>query len=97
MTAYAFMYAMYVVFSYDPALVLVNGPGTCIPIALAAFVCRLVGWNDVAIVFVESAARVKDLSFSGKILYHFVADRVFVQWKSLKARYKTAEMCGLVL
>jgi len=51
---------------------------------------------DIGIVFVESAARVGQLSMTGKILYYSVADRVLVQWKGLTKIYRTTEYCGLV-
>ena len=43
----------------QPDLVLVNGPGTCLPIAVSAFFFRIVGWKpETKIVFVESFCRV---------------------------------------
>jgi len=96
MTAYASFYAIGYVFYYRPRLLLLNGPGTCVPVALAAWLARLLGVADTGIVFVESAARVGQLSMTGKILYYSVADRVLVQWKGLTKIYRTTEYCGLV-
>lgn len=49
--------------------------------------------KDVRIIYVESAARVKTLSLTGKILY-LIADRFFVQWPKLLEKYKYAEYIG---
>lgn len=63
-------------------VILLNGPGSCVPIALAAFLPRLVNLHSPQTVYIESLARVRRLSLSGKILRLF-ADRFFVQWEAL--------------
>ncbi|KAK9842303.1 hypothetical protein WJX81_005535 [Elliptochloris bilobata] len=85
-TLVALCAAFSVVFSQRPELVLVNGPGTCVPICLAALVYRLVLWRRCLLVYVESIARVDTLSLSGKILYR-IADCTFVQWPQLQRKY----------
>eukprot|EP00794_Sanderia_malayensis_P016008 gene16008-17624_t len=77
-----------------PDLVLCNGPGTCIPICLAAFLYKVLGIKDVKIVYVESICRVKTLSLSAKLLYYF-ADRIIVQWPDLNAKYPRTIYMGL--
>jgi len=47
-------------------------------------------------IYVESFARVKSLSLSGKILYWLV-DRFIVQWPGLSERYKRAEYHGILV
>ena len=77
-----------------PDLIICNGPGTCVVICAAALVLRAMGrgsWGRI--IYVESFARVKTLSLSGKILYHF-ADRFIVQWSSLRELYPLAEYYG---
>ncbi|KAL0021265.1 hypothetical protein WJX79_001676 [Trebouxia sp. C0005] len=49
--------AVGVVWVEAPDLVLVNGPGTCIPICLAVFLVRMLGRN-CRVVYVESIARI---------------------------------------
>lgn len=68
-----------------PQLIMCNGPGTCLPICLAAFCFRLVFFMDVRIVFCESFCRVKTLSLTGRLLYP-IADRFVVQWPQLRER-----------
>ena len=68
-----------------PGVLLVNGPGTCVPLCVAAFCLNYAGVTDTRIVFVESVCRVTSLSLSGRLLYWF-ADQVQVQWPELKAR-----------
>merc|ERR1719378_1658574 len=73
-------------------LLLVNGPGTCVPICLIAWLINFAKWlvgpthlPQTKIVFVESICRVKTLSLTGKILTRF-ADHLLVQWPKLAAK-----------
>jgi len=76
-----------------PDLILVNGPGTCIPVVLAAWFWKFFGLVQCRIVFVESFCRVKSLSMSGKIAY-FLSDTFIVQWPMLLERYPKAKYVG---
>ena len=74
-----------------PDLLLVNGPGTCIPVCVMVFVLRVLGLCKGRIVYVESICRVETVSLSAKILVWF-ADHVLVQWpqlaeKTFRCRY----------
>ena len=84
------------VFRHKPDLILCNGPGTCVPICLAAFVMRVFYLNNTKTIYVESICRVKTLSLSGKILYHF-ADQFLVQWEELQILYPKAKYLGLLV
>lgn len=79
--------AFRVVLAARPALVLCNGPGTCVPVAVLA---RALG---ARLVFCESWCRVESLSLTGKLLYP-VAHRFLVHWPRLAARYPRAEYRG---
>ena len=68
-----------------PDLLLVNGPGTCLPVCFAALWLRWLSGYRIRIVFVESICRVTSLSLTGRILYGLV-DAVLVQWPALKER-----------
>ncbi|KAG0707331.1 glycosyltransferase family 1 protein, partial [Suillus ampliporus] len=63
-------------------LLIINGPGTCAILCAAILLNRLIGLPSPRVIYVESFARVKSLSLSGKLLYHF-ADRFVVQWPDL--------------
>ena len=76
-----------------PALLLCNGPGTCVPVAVAALLLRLLGVKYVAVVYVESVCRVETLSLSGKIMLR-LADHFLVQWPGLAKRYPRAHFIG---
>lgn len=76
-----------------PDLLLTNGPGTCVPLCLAAYVARILGLKRVHIVYVESICRVESLSMTGKIMY-FLADGLLVQWKQLVTKYPGTEYLG---
>eukprot|EP00536_Pseudo-nitzschia_multiseries_P009519 jgi/Psemu1/306579/fgenesh1_kg.267_\ len=87
-TVYSFFFAFWLVgFRVQPDLVLVNGPGTCLPIAVSAFFFRVIGWKTgTKIVFVESFCRVTSLSLTGKLLYP-IADMFAVCWEQLHEKY----------
>lgn len=66
-----------------PDLILCNGPSTCVPICLVAFLLKVLYINaNVRIAFIESYCRVKTLSLSGWILLLFT-DIFVVQWPDI--------------
>jgi beta-1,4-N-acetylglucosaminyltransferase len=74
-----------------PSLIIVNGPGTCLPISLVGkFI------SSSIIVFVESVCRVNTLSLTGRLLY-FVSDHFLVQWPELQVKYPRSQYLGLLL
>ncbi|GLC45279.1 hypothetical protein PLESTB_000717300 [Pleodorina starrii] len=94
-TLYSLVFAFGLVLREAPELVLVNGPGTCIPICAAAFVYRVLGLTRTQIVYVESIARTRRFSLSAKLLYHLrMADLLFVQWEQLARTYPRAVYAG---
>ncbi|GAA6014787.1 hypothetical protein JCM10207_002179 [Rhodosporidiobolus poonsookiae] len=64
-------------------LILLNGPGSCVPITCSAFLPRLFSLPSPSLVYVESLARTRRLSLSAKLVRPLV-DRFFVQWESLR-------------
>jgi len=89
-TLRASIWSIHLIFKINPELILVNGPGTCVPICGAAVLVRILGFGNPTIIFVESFCRVKSLSLSGKIIYPF-ADRFIVQWPEIKETYSRVE------
>jgi beta-1,4-N-acetylglucosaminyltransferase len=85
-SVYAFVFAVVLVGRLRPKLILCNGPGTCIPICLAALLYRMTGICYSNIVFIESYCRVQSLSLTGKLLY-YAADLFVVHWKELHQKY----------
>lgn len=64
-------------------MVLVNGPGTCVPVVIVARILSFVKLcPKPKIIFVESICRVKTLSMSAKLLWYLVDD-IVVQWEEL--------------
>ena len=56
---------------------------------------RAFGIQPCKIVYVESIARTRKLSLSGRILYHSrVADLLLVQWEALVKTYPRAQYAG---
>ena len=97
-TLRAFLACLRLVWSLQPRVILVNGPGTCLPLCLAAALLRLLGCLRCSIVFVESVCRVRTLSMTGNLLYHArIADQVHVQWPQLVAAYPRAHHVGILV
>jgi beta-1,4-N-acetylglucosaminyltransferase len=57
-TLWSLVVAFGVVFQLRPGLVLCNGPGTCLPIAIVTLMFRILGLCEGKIIFVESFCRV---------------------------------------
>ena len=88
-TLRALFACVHLIWTASPDLVLVNGPGTCVPVAVLA---RLSGSR---VIFVESWCRVESLSLTGRVLY-YVAHRFVVHWPELAQRYPRAEYLGRI-
>lgn len=92
-TLLAVLYSIPLVFKLRADLLLLNGPGTCVPICVMLFffsrvLCLL---PRARIVFVESICRVKSLSLTGKIFYYLrLTDDFIVQWPELRDKYPRA-------
>ncbi|XP_053607260.1 UDP-N-acetylglucosamine transferase subunit ALG14 homolog [Plodia interpunctella] len=82
-TLYAFTQIIPVVYKFKPDVIFCNGPGTCVPLCVLAFLLRCLFILDCRIIFVESVCRVRTLSLTGKIL-QFFADIFVVQWPQLR-------------
>lgn len=67
----------------QPDLILSNGPATCVPVCLVAFIFKVFYINSrCKIAFIESYCRVKTLSLSGWILL-YLTDIFVVQWPKI--------------
>lgn len=67
----------------QPDLILSNGPATCVPVCLVAFLFKVFYINSrCKIAFIESYCRVKSLSLSGWILL-YLTDIFIVQWPKI--------------
>jgi beta-1,4-N-acetylglucosaminyltransferase len=86
-TLQAQWYCFWLVGKLAPDLILCNGPGTCLPVCLAALFYRVLGMNQTSIVFCESYCRVETLSLTGQLLYP-LADLFVVHWPELHRKYK---------
>lgn len=92
-TLYSLFFSIRLVFQIQPHVIITNGPGTCIPLCVAAFLRYIFLFKCCPIIFVESFCRVKTLSLSGKILYPFCTV-IVVQWQQLLAKYPRATYIG---
>ncbi|CAD6450452.1 fb0a6e0f-85d8-4e0f-957e-cb2f460ea825-CDS [Sclerotinia trifoliorum] len=70
-----------------PDILITNGPATAVIMILASFLLKFLGLAPIwkmQTIYVESWARVKTLSLSGKILLWLgIYDRFLVQWEGL--------------
>lgn len=74
----------HIILKTKPDILIINGPGTCLPIAFWTFIGRFVGICEGKIVFCESFCRVNTLSLTGKILVKFrMVDLFLVHWQEL--------------
>ncbi|KAF1849887.1 glycosyltransferase family 1 protein [Cucurbitaria berberidis CBS 394.84] len=85
-----------------PDLIITNGPATAVIIILASLILRFLNWRGAnsrskcKTVYVESFARVKTLSLSGRLLLRIV-DRFLVQWVELEGAGGRAEFWGVLV
>ncbi|ODV96970.1 hypothetical protein PACTADRAFT_74561 [Pachysolen tannophilus NRRL Y-2460] len=77
-----------------PDILLLNGPGTSVPLGYILFLFKIFGLSNSKIVYIESLARVKKLSLSGKLLKP-ISDRFIVQWEYLNVG--RAEYYGILV
>ncbi|CAA0823705.1 Unknown protein [Striga hermonthica] len=94
-TLIALTHALWLMIKIRPQVILCNGPGTCIPLCVIAYIFKVLGVRWSSIFYVESIARVRRLSLSGLLLYKLhMADQLFVQWPQLKSKYPRANYLG---
>lgn len=90
-----------------PDVIVTNGPATAVIVVLAAMVLKYFAiappWT-MKTVYVESWARVKTLSLSGKVLLKLrICDRFIVQWETLSKAIngnsgkQKVESCGFLV
>ncbi|KAF9666429.1 hypothetical protein SADUNF_Sadunf16G0228500 [Salix dunnii] len=97
-TFLALVHALWLMIRIRPQVVLCNGPGTCVPLCLIAFMFKVVGVRWSSVFYVESIARVRKLSLSGLLLYKLrIADQFFVQWPQLQREYPRAHYVGCLM
>ncbi|KAI9676777.1 MAG: UDP-N-acetylglucosamine transferase subunit [Trizodia sp. TS-e1964] len=89
-----------ILYTNPPDLIMTNGPGTAVCVILAALILRFFAVRGtrgkMRTIYVESWARVRRLSLSGRLLLP-VVDRFLVQWEALKAASPRAEYIGVLV
>lgn len=95
-TLYALLRSVLPIIQLQPQLLLVNGPGTCLPLVVIARLLSLSGISRCQIVFVESVCRVTSLSLTGTVL-QYIADEALVQWPDLAGKYPRTKYIGKFL
>jgi beta-1,4-N-acetylglucosaminyltransferase len=92
-TCIAFFSCIPLVWKIKPRLLLLNGPGTCVPICFIVWLFNLFYFFETKMVYVESICRVESLSMSAKICSYF-CDEFLVQWQELADKYPSAKYIG---
>lgn len=80
-----------VVWRERPEVLLVNGPGVCVPVVLAAVLlagAAVFRYRRPAIVYMESFTCVRHVSLTGRLLAPWVADIFTVHWRALQRRLR---------
>ncbi|KAM1266815.1 UDP-N-acetylglucosamine transferase subunit ALG14-like [Malus sylvestris] len=94
----ALAHGLWLMIRIRPQVILCNGPGTCVPLCVIAFLFKVVGIRWSSVFYVESIARVQRLSLSGLLLYKLrIADQFFVQWPQLQKKYPRAHYVGCLM
>ncbi|KAI5331928.1 hypothetical protein L3X38_022055 [Prunus dulcis] len=97
-TLIALAHGFWLMLRIRPQVILCNGPGTCVPLCVIAFLFKIVGIRWSSVFYVESIARVQRLSLSGLLLYKLhIADQFFVQWPQLQRKYPRAHYVGCLM
>ena len=90
-TLLSFLHTLFLVISLQlrspSSLLLVNGPGTALILAVSFKLANLFLGTSTRIVFVESWCRVSGLSVTGKLIRPFV-DRFCVHWEGVMGQGK---------
>ena len=86
----AMMYCIQLVWKEQPQLLLCNGPGTCLPLAIVVWMTRIMNVTPTQVVFCESFCRVQTLSLTGKFFYYGLADLFIVHWPELQNQYPSS-------
>lgn len=84
---YLFFRAIFILFREKPGVVISTGALIAYPFCVIAKAMRK------KVIYIESFARVNDLSLTGKLLYKIV-DLFIVQWEDLVAKYPKAVVGG---
>lgn len=79
--------SLWIFWAERPDVVVCTGVLATVPMCL---LCKLFGKN---LIFIESYAKVKTPTLTGKLLYPF-ADRFYVQWRELLEYYPKAQYVG---
>jgi beta-1,4-N-acetylglucosaminyltransferase len=94
---YACIYSFFIIFRHGFLSILItNGPGTSLPLSLMGLYFSWFWGYPIQFLFIESFARVHNLSLTGKLLYPLISNFI-VQWPQLKSKYSRTQYCGLLI
>lgn len=82
--------SIFLVIKYKPKTVVTTGAHT------GGIVCIIGKVFGAKIIYIESLAKVNDLSITGRNVYRF-ADKFYVQWETLANKYSKAEYIGRLI
>lgn len=79
-----------ILFKFRPDTIVSTGAHT------GGFMCYVGKLFGAKIIYIETMAKVNSLSMTGKNVYK-IADKFYVQWKSLAEKYEKAEYIGRLM
>ncbi|KAI4840421.1 UDP-N-acetylglucosamine transferase subunit ALG14 [Plasmodium brasilianum] len=89
-----FIYCIFITYKMNNMnLIIVNGPGTCVPVVFSLLFRKYIFLKQIKIVYLESVCRIYSLSLSAKLLYYF-SDLFVVFSEHLQKKYKKAKFYG---
>lgn len=63
---------------------------------VGGFFCYIGKFFGAKVIYIETMAKIKELSGTGRNVYK-IADKFYVQWKSLEEKYEKAEYIGRLI
>ncbi|CRG94319.1 dolichol-linked oligosaccharide biosynthesis enzyme, putative [Plasmodium gallinaceum] len=91
---FTFIYCIFLTYKMNNMkLIIVNGPGTCLPVVFSLLFRKYIFFKTIKIVYIESVCRIYSLSLTAKLLYVF-ADLFVVFSEHLEKKYKKAKFYG---
>ena len=88
---YCFFKSFKIIYQHKPDYILANGPSICVPIIMCGWLLKKMGYISTKLIYIESAARVNNLSISAKLIKNFVDD-MFGFWNQLCKTFKLQQL-----
>ena len=92
-TIMSLWWSIILLFKFRTEFIIVNGPGTCLPICYCAILWDVLLLRRTVVIFIESFCRTRTLSLTAK-LCRPICDDLFVYWPELNRKYPESKLIG---